>query len=224
MMGNKRILLISPFAAGLADPLAYSPLGVLYMAANLPAHIKSDVLIMESSDFDRFDYEVYGISVHSVGVVHFVNELISRIHRNNRRATILVGGAAQELVARANYIIHIPGEGEKYFDIDTSDLDNIKFPARHLVAKKYICHTGSVHHSDEPSTTMIATRGCPYQCSFCDRKTHGTKFRKRSIYNIAQEVKHLSIRYNINWIRFVDDCITIDKKWFAELYCRLTVS
>jgi len=222
-MNNKRILLVSPFAAGLEDKTAYPPLGVLYMAANLPRHIKSDVLIMESSDFDRYDYEVYGISVHSVGVVHFVNDLIAKIHMTNRKATILVGGAAESLVARTNYVIHIPGEGEKYFDVDTKDLDNIRFPARHLVPAKYIRHTGGVHHADEPSTTMIATRGCPYQCAFCDRRTHGYKFRKRSIYNIAQEIMQIQIRYDINWIRFVDDCITIDKRWFAELCIELGI-
>lgn len=210
------MLLISPYAKGLSDPTAYPPLGLLYVAANMP-NSRCDVFIMENDNFDKFYYDSYGISVHSVGVVNETKHIISLIHKYNPKAIIFVGGAAVSLIPHLPYVIRLPGEAEKYFDVDTSNLDNIKFPARHLVDKKFIVHTGGVHHTNEPSTTMIATRGCPYECTFCDKAIHGRKFRKRSVENILTEIKQLKLMYGIKWIRFIDDCITIDKKWFANL-------
>jgi len=218
---KRKILLISPFSAGLDDPIAYPPLGLLYLASNMNTKFIPDILIMESETFVQYDYEVYGISVHSVGVVKFVSNLIAEIHKKNPKATFIVGGAGSGLIPRATYIIHLMGEGEKFFDVDTKNLDNINFPARYLVDSRFIVKKDGSHHTPQPSTTMIATRGCPYSCAFCDRETHGRKLRKRSFENIVREIKQLKLMYGIKWIRFVDDCITVDKKWFINLCLEL---
>ena len=139
------------------------------------------------------------------------------------KTVIYVGGSAANLVLD-NFdlpcIRRIEGEGENTFGhVDFNNLDTIKFPARHLLPKEMIAYKGKVHHTDKISTTMIATRGCVYNCSFCDRTTSGRRFRKRSVSNVCKEIELLIKDYGIQHIRFVDDCITLQKKWFIEL-CR----
>lgn len=225
---KKRILLISPYPKGLEDPYAYPPLGLLYLAANMHESWEPEVLIMESEEFNRFDFHYYGISVHSLGTYIQAKNLIKKIYRNNQDAIILVGGAGARMFEELSAfslgaaVLPVPGEGEEYLGgVDVSELDNINFPARHLVHDRFIKHEGNVHHAQEPSTTIIATRGCVFNCGFCDRVTHGRKFRKRSIKNISEEIEHVRQRYDINWFRFIDDCITLDPIWFAELVLEL---
>lgn len=216
----EKMLLIAPYASGLEEPTSYPPLGLLYVASNLPAVCDIDVHIMESEEFDKFGYDSYGISIHSVGVYKSAMQLATKIHKVNPRAEIMVGGSGAALVKQTSWLTKIEGEAEPYFEKDVADIDLINFPARHLIDDRFIVNT-SVHHTGSRATTMIATRGCPYRCSFCDRTTLGTTFRKRSIENISKEAQYLIARYGIEFIRFVDDCITIDKKWFAELCMEL---
>lgn len=215
----KKILLLSPCAKGLEDPLSYPPLGLLYLASNMGESWKPYVLVLNSMEFNDYEYEYYGISVHSVSLIRETERLLRLIEKNNPYATVFLGGSAARYVQTYGRIrtVVCEGEGEKHFGIDTSNLDNLKWPARHLVPYEHIHYCGKVHHSSLPSTTMIATRGCVYNCSFCDRITHGRKFRTRSVGNVILEIEMLKKDYGIKFIRFVDDCITINRSWFLEL-------
>lgn len=99
------------------------------------------------------------------------------------------------------------------------NLDLIKFPARHLLPKSMIRYTGEVHHSSEPATTILATRGCPWSCYFCDKNIWSTKWRCRSPQNIKDEIELMQKEYDIHWIRFPDDNLTLNRKWFIE-FCQ----
>lgn len=69
-------------------------------------------------------------------------------------------------------------------------------------------------------TTMIASRGCPYQCTYCQptlRKIFGTKIRKRSPESIYSEIQFLKKKYNINAVFFHDDTLFFDPEWSFEL-------
>jgi len=68
--------------------------------------------------------------------------------------------------------------------------------------------------------SIIASRGCPYQCSFCQptlEKLFGKKLRKRSPGNIVAELVWLKERFQIEGFIFVDDTLMIDKAWCQEL-------
>lgn len=97
------------------------------------------------------------------------------------------------------------------------DLDTISFPARHLLPiKKYF----DVFSRKKHFATIMATRGCPFNCIFCDRKNRmGRNWRVRSPENIAQEIKEIIDQYNIKEFMFFDDNLIVDKKWGMEL-CR----
>ncbi len=88
------------------------------------------------------------------------------------------------------------------------DLDSLPFPARHLVPyQKY----SSVIAKRTPITTMFTSRGCPFQCAFCDRPHLGKRFRARSPKNVVDEMEactHLGIYEFLIY----DDTFTVDKQ------------
>lgn len=89
------------------------------------------------------------------------------------------------------------------------DLDELPFPALNLLPmEKY-----RLLDMDTHMTTMITTRGCPMQCSFCSSAAmHGKKIRERSVENIVDEIDYLKTNYDIDTIAFMDDTFTLKKR------------
>lgn len=84
------------------------------------------------------------------------------------------------------------------------NLDSLPFPARDLAPyKRY----GDLLVKSSAYTTMVSSRGCPYNCSFCDNHL---KFRKRSALNVVNEMEHC-INQGIKEILIYDSTFTIDK-------------
>jgi len=64
---------------------------------------------------------------------------------------------------------------------------------------------------------MIATRGCPYPCTFCGAgKALGKRVRKRSTENLLEEIDLLSGTYGIKEIHIMDDNFTFDRDYAAR--------
>ncbi|MGB9959950.1 MAG: B12-binding domain-containing radical SAM protein [Candidatus Bathyarchaeales archaeon] len=97
------------------------------------------------------------------------------------------------------------------------DLDSLPFPARHLLpmdlyfaAVKENPIRGEIR---KPWTTVITSRGCPYNCIFCSvHLVDGRNWRARSPQNVADEIEYLIRTYNIKQIDFYDDNMTLDRK------------
>ena len=92
------------------------------------------------------------------------------------------------------------------------NLDSLPFPARHLLPmEKYF----DVFSRQKHFATIIATRGCPFNCTFCYH-TLGEKYRIRSIDNVMKEIKIAIEKYNINCLEIYDDLFSVDKKRIYE--------
>lgn len=97
-----------------------------------------------------------------------------------------------------------------------SDLDSLPFPARYLVPMdKY--RPSPNQYKRSPMTTMMVSRGCPFNCTFCDVETIWTrKYRSRSVKNVIDEIKQLIANYGIKEINFWDDVWGVNKEWIRE--------
>jgi len=79
------------------------------------------------------------------------------------------------------------------------------------------------YKTDLRGLSIIVSRGCPFQCSYCQptlSKIFGQKYRIRSPINVITELKLLKKRYNLDAIYFQDDTLTVSKNWvikFSEL-------
>ena len=92
------------------------------------------------------------------------------------------------------------------------NLDSIPFPARELLPHPKFYRPTPASCRRVPYAVIMTSRGCPSQCTFCDRKIFGQRCRMRSVENIFQEIEHLVSRYGVKEIRFFDDTFTLDKE------------
>lgn len=93
------------------------------------------------------------------------------------------------------------------------DLDLLPYPARELTEyQKYY----SAMAIDNPTTTMFTSRGCPYQCVFCDRPHLGKIFRARSAKNVVDEMAEI-VNLGIKDIFIYDDTFTIDRQRVVDI-------
>ena len=103
-----------------------------------------------------------------------------------------------------------------------TNLDGLPFPARHLLNfEDYMIPPGRIRGIwSERSTTVMTSRGCPFECIWCGSQcTFGRKVRYRSTDNVLDELEQLIGDYNVDTIWFVDDTFTLSKKRVVE-FCK----
>jgi anaerobic magnesium-protoporphyrin IX monomethyl ester cyclase len=87
------------------------------------------------------------------------------------------------------------------------NLDILPYPARHLLRLDLY----RPQFNDEyvlPKATMISSRGCPYQCIFCEKGVWGPTYRSFGADYIASEMKYLVDTFGVRDIAFVDSLFT----------------
>jgi len=105
------------------------------------------------------------------------------------------------------------------------DLDTLPLPDRSIFDMNEYFRTWYSMDRVDPSlkgTTIMATRGCPYRCTFCQptlSEIFGKKMRKRSPDSIIAELKSLIDQYSINAFMFEDSTFIVDHPWVREI-CR----
>ncbi|QXE92668.1 B12-binding domain-containing radical SAM protein [Geomonas subterranea] len=96
------------------------------------------------------------------------------------------------------------------------DLNALPMPDYHsFPAHSYIEYNKILRSLD--SISMIVSRGCPYQCSFCAvQQTMGEKYRIRDPRTVVEEMRYLQREFGIEGIWFKDSIFNLRKKWVAE--------
>ncbi len=95
------------------------------------------------------------------------------------------------------------------------NLDSIPFPARELFDNQtYKDHF--LRKFGYTITSLITSRGCPFNCDFCSQPIFGNQFRTRSAANIVDEIETVhALGYERIW--FADDCFTLSRKRLIDI-------
>jgi magnesium-protoporphyrin IX monomethyl ester (oxidative) cyclase len=104
------------------------------------------------------------------------------------------------------------------------NLDSLPFPAY----EKLVGFPGSYHlplfsYIQAPGATMVTSRGCPYQCSYCDRSVFKRGFRYNSPEYIYAHMQYLRDRFGVRHLNIYDDLFTMNRKRITR-FCELLIS
>jgi len=148
---------------------------------------------------------------------------------------------SEEALKHADYIVKNEGEDALIKILEEKaekgivtgkpimNLDELPKINRELINMRYYQkgkdRTPGTHlHFVPPNTklnSILATRGCPYNCIFCHNSWRGLPVRMNSAKWIIEEMKQLQEQYGTQAIFFMDDdflCSKLRIKEFCELY------
>ncbi len=102
-------------------------------------------------------------------------------------------------------------------------LDDLPFPAYELLEGYPEAYSLPIfNYPKTPNTSCLSSRGCPYQCSYCDRSVFRRTFRFNSADYLYRHLAYLKERFGIRHINFYDDQFTFHRDRVEE-FCRLMV-
>jgi radical SAM superfamily enzyme YgiQ (UPF0313 family) len=104
------------------------------------------------------------------------------------------------------------------------DLDTLPLPDRSIFDPALFCE------QQHERGTLMASRGCPYSCSYCSNHVQRSIYPNRKKYVRFHGVDRVMAEINriikedregrLRYIRFDDDILTLDRQWFRELAAR----
>lgn len=220
--------------AYLAAVLEKNNLPVKILDANALNLSVDDVL----AEIEKSKPTIIGVSILTPGH-NFATELVKKIPDSilsvagGAHAT-----AAPDVMLENGFKVVIRGEGEQTFldlvlrknfseiagisfrengkikhnpDRTPPDPNQLPLPARHLLIKNGV----DLPYASEatqyfPWAVLTTSRGCPYDCYYCNKLIFGRKIRYRSPENVLEEIDFLVKKYGIKEISFSDDCFNFD--------------
>jgi len=129
-------------------------------------------------------------------------------------------GAAVEETDAAGFVVRRP-DGSASEPVPApveQDLDRLPLPARDLLPMtRYRCP------DSDAFTTIMAMRGCPYDCIYCSVPVHfGRKVRYRDPEAVVAEMRAVHETWGTRFFSFVDDTFTTARSWVEEFASLLT--
>jgi Fe-S oxidoreductase len=98
------------------------------------------------------------------------------------------------------------------------DMDSLPFPAYDLLSgfpRRYLLPIFG--YPAHPGAGIISSRGCVYQCSYCDRSVFGKSFRWNSPEYTVEQIVWLKKDFGVRHINFYDDQFTTNRGRVAGL-------
>jgi len=101
------------------------------------------------------------------------------------------------------------------------DIDTIPFPARDLFNLDLYYQAPTKKVSNFKSTSIMTSRGCPYDCMHCISKlVWKRRVRYRRVKMVVDEIEECVEKYGIREFNFYDDTFTLNKKRVIDI-CRM---
>jgi len=188
--------------------------------------------------------DVFGLSVVTPQIF-ISHKMAAILRRKFPEATIVAGGphtlidgGIEDFLLDMSYDAVVKGEGEFGFERllgdreagrtiqsvydcpPPPDLDKVPYPARHLMPDFQDKALRTVQlfkgdYTEGGQTTAIASRGCPYYCSFC--ALHPRTMRFQTPRHTVAELQHVVEQFGIRQFKWQDDTFSISKPWVLEL-------
>ena len=93
-----------------------------------------------------------------------------------------------------------------------TSLNGYPLPAAHLLHHRFY------RRHKKASMVIVATRGCPMKCSYCSVGAQSyLRFRRRSVESVIAEIEHAKNRYDVGFIDFEDENLSLNRQWFLKL-------
>jgi anaerobic magnesium-protoporphyrin IX monomethyl ester cyclase len=106
------------------------------------------------------------------------------------------------------------------------DLDSLPLPAYHLFQVERYSNLQPLTDGRDPHArafTILTSRGCPYQCTYCSKSITGRTWRPRSIAGVVHEWAWLTRDLRATEIGLADDVFNLDLERAKEL-CRALIA
>lgn len=103
------------------------------------------------------------------------------------------------------------------------DVDRIPWPAWDMLpVETYLGNTVSAALDCGRSMPIIASRGCPYDCTFCSNGVMwGRLWRARTAEDVVAEIEHNYKSYRIDHVDFFDLTMITKRSWIVEFCERM---
>jgi len=99
------------------------------------------------------------------------------------------------------------------------NIDTLPWPAWHLVPtfSMYLDNHFGYEEFNRRTMPMIATRGCPYRCTFCSSPSMwGTNWLAREPQDVIDEIKYCIAEYRVEHLEFYDLTAVVDRRWILK--------
>ena len=237
-----RYTFVLPDMSWLFDYKAQFSLGVLYVTTSLQ-EVECDVSLYDTNIYPIEDIPYSDVFCFFAVYVTYNNcvLLAKAIRKKHPSSCIIIGGVHPTLssetidpvfdsvfVGQAENLIkqHVRDfknniKRSKYVENNPVDINKI-LPSREWLPEEYIrsgsVFSGRLSLSQGGSTSIMLSRGCPFNCAFCSSTAlHRRKTSFRSVSSVQEEVQYLKNRFGIYQYRVQDDTFTLNKQNFLAI-------
>lgn len=220
-----RIMLVQP-EFNMGKRLPETPSRALLILGTLAKNAGHEVKVLHQ-DIDELDWDfkpdVVGVTVNTFQLKE-ARKIVKEARKHGAR--VIVGGPQaaywrMKEDGKVNKIVKGEGEntflefiGEKPFIQNIDDIPTVDYSMVDLLKFTGISPVGA-----SPASAIMASRGCPFRCKFCNTPLFwGRKVRYRNPQYVVDEVEHLHNIYGIQEIFFQDDTLNLNHKWAFEIF------
>lgn len=201
VVGFSCVTQVMPFVYEIAKRLKLYDKNIIIICGGIHPTLMAD---------DTLSHEAVDIVVRGEGELTLL-ELLSEIQKkdvNLRYCNLedILGISSK----RNERLIHTPNRS------NIEDLDSLPLPSWEffpLEAYSYPPHWTI----NPPVYPVMATRGCPFRCTFCSLKVMGKKQRYRSTDSILREIRYLISKFGARQLMFMDATFPMKREWVIDL-------
>lgn len=201
----KKIIYENPQIIGLT---ATTPTfeSVKFIAQKIKADLPKTMIVIGGAHVTAMPYQTMETNCFDIGVLGEAEETFLELVRQITENGVFNLSAINGLI--------IKEDGKYTFTPKREfikNLDAVPYPARDLLPPLSRYRPTPASYKRLPLGVIISSRGCPQQCTFCDRAVFGNYYRARSAENVLGEFDELVDKYGAREVRFFDDCFALDR-------------